>query len=157
MARRTVKPGNDHLVERLNRAPQGAPPSQVLDRILGLLRSEGEADLLSRLPIRPFTAHQAARAWQTDEAAARRQLDHLADRALLVDIARQDTMWYVRLSPMAGFFEFAFMRARRDRRPRLRAGERGHPYPCTSAWASAAAATSSSTWARPATSPRTSA
>jgi len=114
MAHRTVKGGYDQLVDRLNRAPQGAPPSRVLDRILALLMSEDEAGLLARLPIKPFTARQAARAWKTDERTARFRLDALAGRALLVDVARDDTMWYVLPPPMAGFFEFAFMRVRDD-------------------------------------------
>jgi hypothetical protein len=50
----------DRLTERLNRFPQGAPPSESLFRILKILFSEREAALVSTLPIRPFTAARAA-------------------------------------------------------------------------------------------------
>ncbi len=114
MAHRTVRSGYDQLTERLNRAPQGAPPSQLLDRILQLLMSEQEAHLLAALPIKPFTARKAARIWKTSEAAARHQLETLAGRALLVDVERDGERWYVLPPPMAGFFEFSLMRIRDD-------------------------------------------
>jgi len=114
MAHRTVKSGHDQLVERLNRAPQGAPPSALLNRVLRLLMDDREAARLALIPIKPFTARQAAKAWKVDETTARKQLDDLAGRALLVDIERHDTTHYVLPPPMAGFFEFAFMRVRTD-------------------------------------------
>jgi Na+-translocating ferredoxin:NAD+ oxidoreductase RNF subunit RnfB len=114
MAHRTVRSGFEQLTARLNRAPQGAPPSRLLDRILALLMSEQDAHLLAVLPIKPFTAGKAARIWKVSEAAARHQLDLLADRALLVDVERDGEMWYVLPPPMAGFFEFSLMRVRDD-------------------------------------------
>jgi len=114
VAHRTIKSSYDKLVERLNRAPQGAPPSALLNRILSLLMSEHEAELVSLLPIKPFTARQAAGIWKISEAAARTHCETLASRALLVDVERQGTMIYVLPPPMAGFFEFALMRVRHD-------------------------------------------
>jgi hypothetical protein len=54
----------DRLTERLNRFPQGAPPAESLFRILKILFSEREAALVAVLPIRPFTARQAAAIWK---------------------------------------------------------------------------------------------
>ena len=54
----------DRLTGRLNRFPQGAPPSETLYRILQLLFSEREADLVAVLPIRPFTAARPPRIWK---------------------------------------------------------------------------------------------
>ena len=86
MAHHTIKNGYDQLVTRLNRAPQGAPPSVLLNRILAMLMNEKEAGLLGLLPIRPFTAERAARTWKMPVREARLILDQLAGRALLVDI-----------------------------------------------------------------------
>ena len=55
MAHRINKSNYSRLVERLNRFPQGAPPSDLLFKILNQLFSEEEAGLVSLLPIRPFT------------------------------------------------------------------------------------------------------
>ena len=44
MAHHTVKQGHMDLVERINRFPQGAPPSDLLYRILEMLFSEREAN-----------------------------------------------------------------------------------------------------------------
>jgi hypothetical protein len=45
-------------------------------------------------------------------------LDELAERAILVDIARQEGVTiYALPPPMAGFFEFSLMRAARRCRP----------------------------------------
>ena len=64
MAHHTVKQGYRDLVDRINRFPQGAPPSELLYRILEMLFSEREAELVSLLPIRPFTVDRAARVWK---------------------------------------------------------------------------------------------
>ncbi len=114
MAHHTLKNGYDRMVERLNRFPQGAPPSQHLHRILSILVDEREAELIAALPLKPFTARKAARVWKTDETTARRDLDALASRAMLVDMERRGTTWYVLPPPMAGFFEFSLMRTRGD-------------------------------------------
>ncbi len=52
MAHHTLKSGYSSLVDRLNRYPQGAPPSQLLYRILALLFSQKEAELVAQLPIK---------------------------------------------------------------------------------------------------------
>lgn len=102
------------LTERLNRFPQGAPPSELLTRILMVLFDHREAELVSLLPIKPFTVQKAARIWRRPEHETRRILDRLADKALLVDVDVHGEMNYVLPPPMAGFFEFSMMRIRQD-------------------------------------------
>jgi Pyruvate/2-oxoacid:ferredoxin oxidoreductase delta subunit len=102
------------LTDRLNRFPQGAPPSELLNRILELLFDPGEAALVSRLPVRPFSAKRAAGIWGMPVHRARRTLDRLAAKALLVDFEVNGQMRYVLPPPMAGFFEFSLMRIRAD-------------------------------------------
>ncbi len=115
MAHTTLKSGYASLVERLNRFPQGAPPADVLYRILSLLFSEKEARLVALLPIKPFTAEQAARAWHLSVDEARLVLDALADRAILLDVEDPNgRLTYFLPPPMAGFFEFSMMRIRSD-------------------------------------------
>lgn len=114
MAHLTVKQGYRELVERLNRFPQGAPPSETLYKILQVLFSEREAQLAALLPIKPFTARKAAQIWKMDITAARKTLDELASRAILVDVEQNGETVYTMPPPMAGFFEFSMMRLRRD-------------------------------------------
>ncbi len=114
MAHHTHKPVYHRLVDRLNRYPQGAPPSELLDKILRLLFSEKEAGLASLLPIKPFTADKAARIWKMNLSEARKILDRLASRAILVDMDQNGETQYILPPPMAGFFEFSLMRVRSD-------------------------------------------
>ncbi len=116
MAHLTVRSAYRNLSDRLNRFPQGAPPSDLLYDILELLFSEEEAGLVSLLPIRPFTVSSAARAWKKKESDARTILDNLASRGILLDILpeRSGKTRYVLPPPMAGFFEFSMMRVRGD-------------------------------------------
>ncbi|QTA81721.1 4Fe-4S ferredoxin iron-sulfur binding domain-containing protein [Desulfonema limicola] len=102
------------LVRRLNLHPQGAPPSELLFKILKMLFSQKEAELISLLPVKPFTVEKASRIWKTGLAGAQKLLDELADRAILVDIDRNGKSVYVLPPPMAGFFEFSLMRVRND-------------------------------------------
>ncbi len=102
------------LIDRLNRFPQGAPPSELLYRILAMLFSEKEAELVALLPIKPFNAQKAAKVWKMDLSSARKILDELANRAILVDIEQNGEVLYCLPPPMAGFFEFSMMRLRND-------------------------------------------
>ncbi len=114
MAHRTLKNSYSQLSDRLNRFPQGAPPSELLFQILKILFSEKEAELVSSLPIKPFTADKASRIWKMDMTSTRKVLDELAGRAILVDVEHDGETQYVLPPPMAGFFEFSMMRLRED-------------------------------------------
>ncbi len=114
MAHHINKSGYAHLVNRLNRFPQGATPSKLLDKILTMLFSETEANLVALLPIKPFTADKAAKIWKMSFSKAQNILDRLASRAILVDIEQDGTTQYALPPPMAGFFEFSMMRVRHD-------------------------------------------
>ncbi len=114
MAHHTLKSGYSRLADRLNRYPQGAPPSKLLFKILAMLFSEKEAQLVAQLPIKPFNASQASKIWKLNESESRKILDELASRAILVDMEQGDQQIYVLPPPMAGFFEFSLMRTRGD-------------------------------------------
>lgn len=114
MAHQLRKSGYSELVDRLNRFPQGAPPSPLLNKILKILFSEKEANLVALLPIKPFTAEKAARIWKMNPVEAEKILQQLASRALLVDVVVDNQTEYVLPPPMAGFFEFSMMRIRSD-------------------------------------------
>lgn len=75
---------------------------------------EREAELVSKLPIRAFTAETAAKRWEMPVREATNILDSLARRALLVDILKGETTHYILPPPMAGFIEFSMMRIRED-------------------------------------------
>ncbi len=115
MAHHTLKSDYQHLVDRLNRFPQGAPPAEVLYQILQMLFSEKEAGWVALLPIKPFTVEKAAQIWRMRLVETQKILDDLAGRAILLDMidpAGQQT--YILPPPMAGFFEFSMMRLRAD-------------------------------------------
>jgi len=119
MAHNTIKSSYSQLVKRLNRHPQGAPPSELLFKILQMLCSEKEAALISLLPIKPFTAKKASRVWKVDSASTQKILDELADRGILVDMHQNGESVYALPPPMAGFFEFSLMRLRNDINQRI--------------------------------------
>lgn len=114
MAHYTLKSGYDRLVHRLNKFPQGAPPSETLFRILAVLMSEAEAARMALLPLVPFGIDEAARAWKVTPSEAEKHLDELAGRALLLDSEHNGKKRYTMPPPMAGFFEFSMMRLRGD-------------------------------------------
>jgi Na+-translocating ferredoxin:NAD+ oxidoreductase RNF subunit RnfB len=102
------------LEERLNKFPQGAPPSDTLYKILSILFKEKEAELVSQLPIKPFTINTASRIWKLNAANTEKVLDELAGRSILLDSEHNGIKKYVLPPPMAGFFEFSLMRTRQD-------------------------------------------
>jgi ferredoxin len=114
MGHLTTRDAYKNLEERINWFTQGAPESETLYKILQVLYTEKEAKWVSLLPVRPFTLKKAARIWGTSEAKAEKFLDHLCDKALLVDSEYHGQRQFVMPPPMAGFIEFALMRTRGD-------------------------------------------
>ena len=111
----TIKAASyNSLAQRLNRFPQGAPPTELLFKILKVLFSEREAQLVSELPIKPFTDKKAAAIWKLSLSDASVILNDLADRGILLDYEEVGNATYVLPPPMAGFFEFSLMRYRKD-------------------------------------------
>jgi ferredoxin len=111
----TIKANSyNSLVQRLNIFPQGAPPSELLFKILKVLFSEREAKLVSLLPIKSFTDKKAARIWKLNLSDAKIILNDLADRGILLDYENDGNTTYALPPPMAGFFEFSLMRYRTD-------------------------------------------
>ncbi len=80
MSHHTARESYRKLTGRLNRFPQGAPPTELLFQILEVLFTPAEAELVSLLPIKPFTASTAAQLWKKSEAEARKILEALAAR-----------------------------------------------------------------------------
>ena len=114
MGHLTTRDAYKSLGDRINWFTQGAPVSETLYKILQVLYSEKEAKWVALLPVRPFTVKKAAKIWQTSEYKAERLLDHLCDKALLVDSWHNGVRQFVMPPPMAGFIEFALMRTRGD-------------------------------------------
>jgi len=114
MSHVTTRSAYSRLVDRINRFPQGAPPSDLLYGILKMLFSEDEAGLVALLPIKPFDAAAAARVWKKSLAESRTILDTLASRGILLDSEQDGRSVYTLPPPMAGFFEFSMMRVRQD-------------------------------------------
>lgn len=114
MSHLSVKSGYENLADRLNKFPQGAPANETLYKILKLLFTEKEAELVAKLPIKPFTAEKAAKNWRLTVREASKILEELAGRAILLDIKHNGEQRYILPPPMAGFFEFSMMRIRGD-------------------------------------------
>jgi ferredoxin len=110
MSHVTLKNSYQTLSDRLNLFPQGAPPSELLFRILEVLFTSDEAALVALLPIRPFNAGAAAKVWKKPVAESRKILETLASKGMLLDMEMRGEQIFVLPPPMAGFFEFSMMR-----------------------------------------------
>lgn len=114
MGHRASKEAYKSLEERINWFTQGAPPSDSLYKILQILYTETEAKWVALLPVRPFTAEKAAKIWNISTGEADTFLEHLCQKALLVDSFYKGERQYAMPPPMAGFIEFTLMRTRGD-------------------------------------------
>jgi ferredoxin len=110
----TSRDAYKNLEERINWFTQGAPASDSLYKILQVLYTETEAKWVAQLPVRPFTAKKAAKIWNTSEGKAEEFLEHLCEKALLIDSYYKGARQFAMPPPMAGFIEFALMRTRGD-------------------------------------------
>ncbi len=104
----------ERFSRRINKFPQGAPPSESWHKILKILFSEKEAELLSLVPFKPFNLKQAASIWKKSETETLNILTALADRGNILDLENDGETTYLLPPPMAGFLEFSMMRVRND-------------------------------------------
>lgn len=114
MSPSVTKDGFKSLEERLNRFPQGAPPSETLYKILEMLFSEEEAKLVAMLPVTAFPIKKAASLWHKPYGETAKILENLASRCILLDMEINKEIYYILPPPMAGFIEFSMMRVRGD-------------------------------------------
>ena len=110
MSHATLRNSYQSLTDRLNLFPQGAPPSELLFRILEVLFTRDEAALVALLPIKPFNIAAAAKIWKKTAAESQNILEALASRGMLLDMEIHGEQIFVLPPPMAGFFEFSMMR-----------------------------------------------
>lgn len=114
MAHLTTRTAYKNLVDRINQLPQGAPPSELLYKILEMLFTEKEAGFVASLPIKPFNAKEAAYLTKKSISETRKILDELSSKGILLDVEQNGQPIYSLPPPMAGFFEFSMMRIRTD-------------------------------------------
>src|SRR5512136_1114179 len=98
------------LQRRLDQPAPGAPASETLRRILEVLFTEEEAQVVSVLPINTFTLEEAVKILKKPPADTKAVLDVLCDKGILFDFATGATQAYLMAPTMAGFFEFSLMR-----------------------------------------------
>ena len=114
MAHLTTRSAYKNLVDRINQLPQGAAPSELLYKILEMLFTEKEAGFVASLPIKPFTAKEAAYLTKKSISEAQKILEELSSKGILLDVEQNGQPVYSLPPPMAGFFEFSMMRIRKD-------------------------------------------
>lgn len=101
------------LQKRLNDAAQGAPASEDLFKILKFMFTEEEAELVSVLPLNMFSAETVSKIWRKELEETEKILNSLTGKNILLDFESKDKKLkaFILTPPMAGFFEFAMMRA----------------------------------------------
>jgi len=114
MGHQSARKNYEELVARLNKFPQGAPPTETLYKILAILFSEEEAKFVSKIPIQAFNVQKAAQRTGLSIEKCKEICENLAARALLVDVWKQGEHYYILPPPMAGWIEFSMMRIRDD-------------------------------------------
>ncbi|MEX1312270.1 MAG: 4Fe-4S binding protein [Candidatus Sulfomarinibacteraceae bacterium] len=101
------------LQQRLDRMPVGAPAHRAFFELLEELFTEEECRVAAGIPLRLASLGSIARNAKVSEDAARKVLDRLVRKGLVVDLPRdgRSTVYY--LNPtIIGFFEFTMMRVR---------------------------------------------
>lgn len=100
------------LAERLSKNPVGVKINETLLEILHRLYTESEAAIGSKFPLTPVSIDKIAAATGFSENKLKKILNEMADKGLILDIPRRNTVLYL-LAPMViGFFEYTFMRVR---------------------------------------------
>ena len=111
-----VKLSYKTLQKRLDRYPVGAPESNELYEILKMLYTAEEAEIASRMPMKPTTLEEIHRRTGKDKTVLADTLDKMAEKGLVIDFERGKSgrKIYFLAPTVVGFFEFSLMRVRND-------------------------------------------
>jgi len=101
------------LRERLDRHPIGLPDAEGVAELLRVMFTQEQADFVTRLPVKIFTAREARRRSGLGEADTQRLLDELCGLGVVIDMERDGRHLYMVAPTLGGFFEFLFFRKRR--------------------------------------------
>lgn len=102
------------LAERISRSPEGASINETLMEILHRLFTESEAQVGSKFPLLPMTLEQITGITGIKGEQLKTVLGGMADKGLVLDIPRKDTVYYMLAPVVIGFFEYTFMRVRNN-------------------------------------------
>lgn len=102
------------LAERISKSPEGAPINETLMAILHRLYTENEASVGGKFSLLPMTLDQIAGVTGMGKEQLQDILGGMADKGLVLDIPRRDTVYYMLAPVVIGFFEYTFMRVRDD-------------------------------------------
>lgn len=115
------------LAQRLDQNPVGAPLNETLMRILHIMYTEVQAMIGAKFPQGLVRFEKLVDIMGLDPEELRQHLDDMANKGLVIDIPRDDTVYYM-LSPLViGFFEYTFMRVT-DKLPLQELAELFHAY-----------------------------
>lgn len=109
--------GKSHLIpliDRLNRYPVGLVDNEQLRAILALLFSEEEAFIAARFPLVEATCEELAAFTGIAANDLLPKLERMADKGLVADMPCGDTVYWLLMPGLIGFFEFTFMKKRAD-------------------------------------------
>ncbi len=118
------------LADRLQRGsvalPEPADPRawEGWREILEILFTPEEAELASKLPVRPVSLQALARRLSADPEQLRARLEPMCEKGVVMDLVhpRSGKTSYLLSPPVVGFFEYSMMRAH-DRVPKKRMAE----------------------------------
>lgn len=102
------------LAERLNREPVGIKINETMMALLRRLYTESEAQVGSHFPVVPIRIDKIAAITGMSEDYLMPTLESMAQKGLVIDLPRRDTVYYSLAPIMIGFFEYSFMRTRED-------------------------------------------
>lgn len=102
------------LAERLNREPVGVKMNAAMMSLLRGLYTESEALVGSRFPLVPIRLDKIASITGMETGQLLPILERMAQKGLIIDMPRRDSVYYSLAPIMIGFFEYTFMRTRED-------------------------------------------
>jgi Na+-translocating ferredoxin:NAD+ oxidoreductase RNF subunit RnfB len=102
------------LRKRLDRFAIGAPSSREIFEILRLLYTEEEASIAARMPIKFSSLARISKVTGVSMIELRPILEGMAEKGLVIDFGKNGRIYYILSPTLLGFFEFTFMRVRRD-------------------------------------------
>ena len=123
------------LATRLDAGPVGYPEPSDPEAwrgwkdILEILYTPEEADLASRMPVRPESLAHLSKRFKLNEAELKTRLDAMCDKGIVMDLVHSTSgeISYLLSPPVVGFFEFSMMRTK-DSIPKKQMAEALHAY-----------------------------
>lgn len=102
------------LIKKVDSYPIGYPENDIAYRLISMLYTPEEAEIVSRMPLKPTTLRRLSEIVAIGEEELREKLRIMAEKGIVIDMEQNHKVYYMPMWSVPGFIEMTLAKLRED-------------------------------------------